>query len=82
MIGDRFLTDIVFGNLNGMLTVRVSPITQAHEPPTVHLVWITAPSCDTRCSIAKVIGSFWLVGPHLGRILGQEVDEGWVNGKP
>ncbi len=32
-IGDRYLTDIVFGNRHGMLTVRVAPMTLEGEPP-------------------------------------------------
>lgn len=34
-IGDRYLTDVVFGNRHGMLTVRVSPLTSDGEPPGV-----------------------------------------------
>jgi phosphatidylglycerophosphatase GEP4 len=34
-IGDRYLTDVVFGNRHGMLTVRVAPLTSAGEPPGV-----------------------------------------------
>lgn len=32
MVGDRYLTDISFGNRHGMLTVRVQPLTAAGEP--------------------------------------------------
>lgn len=38
MVGDRYLTDIVFGNRNGMLTVRPAPFTAAGEPKAVLLV--------------------------------------------
>ena len=27
MVGDRLLTDVVFGNLHGMLTVHTQPLT-------------------------------------------------------
>ncbi|GAX83062.1 hypothetical protein CEUSTIGMA_g10488.t1 [Chlamydomonas eustigma] len=32
MVGDRYLTDVVFGNRLGMLTVRPSPLTTQGEP--------------------------------------------------
>jgi hypothetical protein len=35
MIGDRFLTDVVFGNRNGMLTIRPAPFTSQGEPKAV-----------------------------------------------
>ena len=38
MIGDRYLTDVVFGNRNGMLTIRPEPFTSAGEPKAVLLV--------------------------------------------
>jgi phosphatidylglycerophosphatase GEP4 len=34
-IGDRYLTDVVFGNRHGMLTIRVAPLTSKGEPPGV-----------------------------------------------
>ncbi|KAF8061355.1 DTX44 [Scenedesmus sp. PABB004] len=34
-VGDRYLTDVVFGNRHGMLTIRVAPLTAAGEPPSV-----------------------------------------------
>lgn len=37
MIGDRYLTDVVFGNRHGMLTVRPAPLTNAGEPTGVVL---------------------------------------------
>ena len=36
-IGDRYLTDVVFGNRHGMLTIRVAPLTSKGEPPGVLL---------------------------------------------
>ena len=38
MIGDRFLTDVAFGNRLGMLTIRPMPFTSAGEPKTVQAV--------------------------------------------
>ena len=38
MVGDRYLTDIVFGNRLGMLTVRTAPLTLRGEPKAVLLV--------------------------------------------
>ncbi len=37
MVGDRFLTDIVYGNKNGMLTVHTAPLATDGEPTTVRL---------------------------------------------
>lgn len=37
-IGDRYLTDVVFGNRNGMLTIRPAPFTSKGEPKAVLLV--------------------------------------------
>lgn len=38
MIGDRYLTDVVYGNRNGMFSVCVAPIQQAGETAAVKLV--------------------------------------------
>ncbi|KXZ50576.1 hypothetical protein GPECTOR_16g751 [Gonium pectorale] len=38
MVGDRYLTDIAFGNRHGMLTVHVQPLTSKGEPLGVLLV--------------------------------------------
>ena len=38
MIGDRYLIDTVFGNKNGMLTVRPAPLTLKGEPKAVWAV--------------------------------------------
>ena len=46
MIGDRYLTDIVYGNRHGMLTIRPSPLTREGEPQTVR--WVS------RCSLPRV----------------------------
>jgi phosphatidylglycerophosphatase GEP4 len=38
MIGDRYLTDVVYGNSNGLMTIRPAPLTLEGEPTTVRLV--------------------------------------------
>lgn len=38
MVGDRYMTDIVFGNRLGMLTIRPEPFTWHGEPQTVKMV--------------------------------------------
>ncbi len=38
MIGDRYLTDVVYGNRHGMLTIRPTPISLQGEPFAVRLV--------------------------------------------
>ena len=38
MVGDRYLTDVVYGNRLGLLTVRPAPVTAAGEPRAVRLV--------------------------------------------
>jgi len=37
MVGDRYFTDVAYGNRHGMLTVRVQPITLRGEKTTVRL---------------------------------------------
>ena len=38
MIGDRYLTDVVYGNRHGLLTIRPAPFTLEGEPSAVLLV--------------------------------------------
>jgi phosphatidylglycerophosphatase GEP4 len=38
VIGDRYLTDILFGNMHGMLTIHTSPLTKDGESVTVAIV--------------------------------------------
>ena len=35
MVGDRYVTDVMFGNRHGMLTVRVAPFDTTHESVAV-----------------------------------------------
>lgn len=44
MIGDRYLTDVVYGNRHGMLTIRPTPLTTAGEPFAVRMVIVAFPS--------------------------------------
>uniref|UniRef100_A0A7S3QU54 Phosphatidylglycerophosphatase n=1 Tax=Dunaliella tertiolecta TaxID=3047 RepID=A0A7S3QU54_DUNTE len=37
MVGDRYLTDVVFGNRHGMMTIRPEPLTTQNEPLGVRL---------------------------------------------
>lgn len=37
MVGDRYMTDVVFGNRLGMLTIRPEPFTWSGEPQTVKM---------------------------------------------
>lgn len=47
-IGDRYLTDVVFGNRHGMLTIRVAPLTSKGEPPTVAAARLIENACVSR----------------------------------
>jgi phosphatidylglycerophosphatase GEP4 len=38
MVGDRYLTDVVYGNRLGLLTVRPAPVTAEGEPRVVRIV--------------------------------------------
>lgn len=51
-IGDRYLTDVVFGNRHGMLTIRVTPLTSKGEPPTVAAARVVEEACVSRWSAA------------------------------
>lgn len=37
-VGDRYFTDIVYGNSNGLLTIRPAPLTSIGEPFVVRRV--------------------------------------------
>jgi len=51
-IGDRYLTDVVFGNRHGMLTIRVAPLTSKGEPPTVAAARLVENACVQRWTAA------------------------------
>ena len=46
MVGDRLLTDVVFGNMNGMMTVHVRPLTLVGDNKVV--------LCACACACARV----------------------------
>lgn len=48
MVGDRYLTDIVFGNRAGMLTIRSAPFATTGEPLAVGLARRIEEACVTR----------------------------------
>lgn len=41
MVGDRYLTDIVYGNQNGLLTIRPAPLTMKGDPSVVRMVGLS-----------------------------------------
>jgi phosphatidylglycerophosphatase GEP4 len=49
MVGDRYLTDIAFGNRLGMLTVRPKPFTRAGEPSAVWAARAVEEAFVARC---------------------------------
>lgn len=53
-IGDRYLTDVVYGNRHGMLTIRVAPLTSVGEPPTVAAVRSLEDVCVRRWKAAGI----------------------------
>lgn len=53
-VGDRYLTDVVFGNRHGMLTVRVAPLTLAGEPPGVLVARRVEEACVSRWAAGGV----------------------------
>lgn len=53
-VGDRYLTDVVFGNRHGMLTVRVAPMTLRGEPPGVVLARRVEEWCVVRWTAGGV----------------------------
>ena len=40
MVGDRYLTDVTFGNLHGMLCVRTSQLTRAGDNPVARAMHV------------------------------------------
>jgi phosphatidylglycerophosphatase GEP4 len=53
-IGDRYLTDVVFGNRHGMLTIRVAPLTSKGEPTTVAAARLVEEACVSRWTAAGI----------------------------
>lgn len=53
-VGDRYLTDVVFGNRHGMLTIRVAPLTNKGEPPSVAAARLIEEACVKRWTAAGI----------------------------
>jgi phosphatidylglycerophosphatase GEP4 len=68
-VGDRYLTDVVFGNRHGMLTVRVAPLTSQGEPPGV----VAARRIEEWCVARWVAGG--IKAPPHARLPGARVLE-------
>lgn len=49
MIGDRYLTDVAFGNRLGMLTIRQKPFTSSGEPVAVRAARLVEESFVAQC---------------------------------
>jgi phosphatidylglycerophosphatase GEP4 len=63
-VGDRYLTDGVFGNRHGMLTIRVAPLTPKGEPPTVAAARVIEEACVARWSAAGMRPAVHPLLPH------------------
>eukprot|EP00882_Tetradesmus_deserticola_P005622 GHRQ01005918.1.p1 GENE.GHRQ01005918.1~~GHRQ01005918.1.p1 ORF type:complete len:305 (+),score=112.87 GHRQ01005918.1:97-1011(+) len=63
-VGDRYLTDVVFGNRHGMLTIRVAPLTSRGEPPTVAAARMVEDACVRRWSAAGMKAPLQQLLPH------------------
>jgi len=53
MVGDRYLTDILFGNLHGMFTIHTSILSSANENVAVRMVRYSAMALD--CKLTAMI---------------------------
>lgn len=47
MVGDRYLTDVVYGNRHGMLTIRTQPFTL--QGAAKHINWLRGGKRQERC---------------------------------
>ena len=63
-IGDRYLTDVVYGNRHGMLTVRVAPLTSKGEPPGVAAARVIEEACVKRWLAAGIKAPLQQLMPH------------------
>jgi phosphatidylglycerophosphatase GEP4 len=63
-VGDRYLTDVVYGNRHGMLTIRVAPLTSKGEPPTVVAARMLEDACVRRWSAAGIKAPLQQLLPH------------------
>lgn len=62
MVGDRYLTDIVYGNQNGLLTIRPAPLTMKGDPSVVRLV--SLPSLAYTC-LERIVHNCPCIGHEL-----------------
>lgn len=63
-VGDRYLTDVVFGNRHGMLTIRVAPLTSKGEPPTVAAARLVEDACVRRWLAGGIKAPLQQLLPH------------------
>eukprot|EP00878_Enallax_costatus_P004047 GHUV01004271.1.p1 GENE.GHUV01004271.1~~GHUV01004271.1.p1 ORF type:complete len:285 (+),score=68.87 GHUV01004271.1:88-942(+) len=73
-IGDRYLTDVVYGNRHGMLTLRVAPLTSKGEPPSVTAARVIEEACVKRWTAAGIKAPLQQLMPHeqCARIIKQQ----------
>uniref|UniRef100_A0A383W3Y3 Phosphatidylglycerophosphatase n=1 Tax=Tetradesmus obliquus TaxID=3088 RepID=A0A383W3Y3_TETOB len=76
-VGDRYLTDVVFGNRHGMLTIRVAPLTSQGEPPTVVAARVLEDACVRRWSASGIKAPLQQLLPHdqCSRLVKQKQQE-------
>lgn len=60
MVGDRLLTDVVFGNLYGMLTVHTLPLCSGEENARDNKVAKVIRSAENKALYGKWFGGRWL----------------------
>ena len=65
-VGDRYFTDVVYGNQSGMLTIRVMPFTEKGETVVVKAVraledWVVRLWRDARRHARRYDG-MWMTG--------------------
>lgn len=65
MVGDRYMTDIVFGNRLGMLTIRPEPFTWSGEPQTVKMVQANPAMPPPACLFCDRV-MCWTPAGHTG----------------
>eukprot|EP00879_Flechtneria_rotunda_P017457 GHRR01018295.1.p1 GENE.GHRR01018295.1~~GHRR01018295.1.p1 ORF type:complete len:236 (+),score=82.85 GHRR01018295.1:270-977(+) len=63
-VGDRYLTDVVYGNRHGMLTIRVAPLTSKGEPPAVAAARLVEEACVRRWGAQGIKAPLNQLLPH------------------
>jgi len=64
MVGDRYLTDVVFGNRHGMLTIRPLPLELGSEPTGVVLARRVEEACVARWTSQGLLPAAHPLIPH------------------